>query len=114
MRIPGNFLKLFSPVLHLGTVECDGAKECQISLVSTLLFSGKWPLTPSGFQSTAGTTASIALIRNRKLYVGHVGDSAIVVGRCPSDSKDSAIDNWTGNALTVVSYEMEILTFVLL
>ncbi|KAI4455103.1 alphabet isoform e-related [Holotrichia oblita] len=40
----------------------------------------KWPKTASGLPSTAGTTASIAFIRKGKIYVGHVGDSAIVLG----------------------------------
>ncbi|XP_022909571.1 protein phosphatase 1D isoform X2 [Onthophagus taurus] len=39
-----------------------------------------WPRTASGLPSTAGTTASIAFIRRGKIYVGHVGDSAIVLG----------------------------------
>ncbi|XP_052801002.1 uncharacterized protein LOC128231825 [Mya arenaria] len=41
----------------------------------------KWPKTGSGLPSTAGTTASIAIIKNSKLYIGHVGDSAIIIGR---------------------------------
>ncbi|GFW85441.1 protein phosphatase 1D [Trichonephila clavipes] len=41
---------------------------------------GKWPKTVSGLPSTSGTTSSIAFIRRRKLYVGHVGDSKIVLG----------------------------------
>ena len=40
----------------------------------------KWPRTASGLPSTAGTTASIAFIRRGKIYIGHVGDSAIVLG----------------------------------
>ncbi len=40
----------------------------------------KWPKTASGYTSTAGTTASVAFIKNGKLYTGHVGDSAIVLG----------------------------------
>ncbi|XP_046579374.1 protein phosphatase 1D-like isoform X1 [Haliotis rubra] len=40
----------------------------------------KWPKTWSGLPSTAGTTASIAIIKNCKLYIGHVGDSGIVLG----------------------------------
>lgn len=40
----------------------------------------KWPKTPSGLPSTAGTTASVAFIRRGKIYVGHVGDSGIVLG----------------------------------
>ncbi|KJH48184.1 protein phosphatase 2C [Dictyocaulus viviparus] len=39
----------------------------------------EWPRTASGYTSTAGTTASVAILRNGKLYTGHVGDSAIVL-----------------------------------
>ncbi|KAL5016493.1 hypothetical protein ScPMuIL_006082 [Solemya velum] len=39
-----------------------------------------WPRTVSGLPSTSGTTASIAIIKNSKLYIGHVGDSGIVLG----------------------------------
>jgi protein phosphatase 1D len=42
--------------------------------------SEKWPKTASGLPSTAGTTASIAFIRRGKIYIGHVGDSAIILG----------------------------------
>ncbi|XP_037936154.1 uncharacterized protein LOC119670108 [Teleopsis dalmanni] len=40
----------------------------------------KWPKTANGLPSTAGTTATIAFIRREKIYIGHVGDSAIVLG----------------------------------
>ena len=47
----------------------------------------KWPRrTYSGYQSTAGTTSTIAIIREKKLYIGHAGDSGIVLGF--TDSKD--------------------------
>ena len=49
-------------------------------------FSENWPKTASGLPSTAGTTASIAFIRRGKIYVGHVGDSAIVLGVRPEES----------------------------
>nr|KAG5687286.1 hypothetical protein BaRGS_001951 [Batillaria attramentaria] len=39
-----------------------------------------WPRTVSGLPSTSGTTASIAIIKKSKLYIGHVGDSGIVLG----------------------------------
>ncbi|WKY02672.1 hypothetical protein Q1695_016160 [Nippostrongylus brasiliensis] len=39
----------------------------------------EWPRTASGYPSTAGTTVSIAILRNGKLYSGHVGDSAIIL-----------------------------------
>uniref|UniRef100_F1KRG3 Protein phosphatase 1D n=1 Tax=Ascaris suum TaxID=6253 RepID=F1KRG3_ASCSU len=41
----------------------------------------EWPLTASGYTSTAGTTASCAFIRRGKLFTAHVGDSAIILGR---------------------------------
>ncbi|KAK7088543.1 uncharacterized protein [Littorina saxatilis] len=40
----------------------------------------KWPRTVSGLPSTSGTTASIAIIKKGRLYIGHVGDSGIVLG----------------------------------
>ena len=39
-----------------------------------------WRKTASGLPSTAGTTASIGFIKRGKLFVGHVGDSGIVLG----------------------------------
>lgn len=44
------------------------------------IVSAKWPKTASGLPSTAGTTASVAFIRRGKIYIGHVGDSGIVLG----------------------------------
>ena len=46
-----------------------------------LLLIDSWPQTATGLPSTAGTTASVVIIRNNKMYVGHVGDSAVVVGK---------------------------------
>lgn len=45
------------------------------------IFVDKWPPTASGLPSTAGTTASCAFLRRGKLYIGHCGDSGIVLGR---------------------------------
>uniref|UniRef100_A0A158R3V0 PPM-type phosphatase domain-containing protein n=1 Tax=Syphacia muris TaxID=451379 RepID=A0A158R3V0_9BILA len=50
-----------------------------------------WPLTASGYQSTAGTTASVAFIMQGKIFIGHVGDSAIIVGKNFVDDRTSAI-----------------------
>jgi hypothetical protein len=50
------------------------------NLFHACVLSEKWPKTWSGRPSTAGTTASVAIIRDCKLYIGHVGDSAIVLG----------------------------------
>ena len=60
------------------------------------IISEKWPKTASGLPSTAGTTASIAFIRRGKIYVGHVGDSAIVLGYQDPDNPDI----WRAEPLT--------------
>lgn len=60
-----------------------------------ILRTDKWPRTPSGLPSTAGTTASIAFIRKGKIYIGHVGDSAIILGYQAEDDPQ-----WKAKALT--------------
>ncbi|CAH0549544.1 unnamed protein product [Brassicogethes aeneus] len=55
----------------------------------------KWPKTASGLPSTAGTTASVAFIRKGKIYIGHVGDSGIILGYQDPDSSD-----WKARQLT--------------
>lgn len=57
---------------------------------------GNWPKTMSGLPSTSGTTASIAFIRKSKLYIGHVGDSRIVLGYENIDGGD----DWHPQPLT--------------
>lgn len=60
------------------------------------LFTDKWPPTASGLPSTAGTTASCAFLRKGKLYIGHCGDSGIVLGRTnPKTGK------WVAQPLTI-------------
>lgn len=44
------------------------------------LVSEVWGRTPKGHKSTSGSTASICIIRDGKLFIGHVGDSRVVVG----------------------------------
>ncbi|XP_064102665.1 uncharacterized protein LOC135212824 [Macrobrachium nipponense] len=56
--------------------------------------SDQWPRTASGWPSTSGTTASVAFIRRQKIYIGHVGDSGIVLG-CEEPN-----GVWRGEALT--------------
>ncbi|CAL8147039.1 unnamed protein product [Orchesella dallaii] len=51
-----------------------------------LLQRHTWPKSPSGRLSNCGTTATIVFIKNGKLYIGHVGDSAIILGYEDSDS----------------------------
>ncbi|XP_015510529.2 uncharacterized protein LOC107217489 [Neodiprion lecontei] len=55
----------------------------------------KWPRTASGLPSTAGTTASVAFIRKGKIYIGHVGDSGIILGY-----QDEGELYWKAKALT--------------
>lgn len=56
----------------------------------------KWPKTVTGLPSTAGTTASVAFIRRGKIYVGHVGDSAIILGYQKEGSEE-----WAAKPLTL-------------
>lgn len=67
-----------------------------LSLVLFLIYYGKWdililtaewPRTATGLPSTSGTTASVVVIRRDRVYVAHVGDSAVVLGvqDSPSD-----------------------------
>ena len=65
------------------------------------LSSEKWPKTNSGLPSTSGTTASVCIIKNSKLYIGHVGDSGIVLGY--DDSKSDKFMRPKARTLTVVS-----------
>jgi len=55
-----------------------------------------WSRTGSGLPSTAGTTASIAFVRRGKIFVGHVGDSGIVLG----EQDDEYPDIWNAKPLT--------------
>jgi len=55
-----------------------------------------WAKTGSGLPSTAGTTASIAFIRRGKIFVGHVGDSGIVLG----EQDEEKPEVWNSKPLT--------------
>ncbi|XP_051965812.1 protein phosphatase, Mg2+/Mn2+ dependent, 1Da [Xyrauchen texanus] len=54
----------------------------------------EWPKTVTGLPSTSGTTASIVVIRHDRMYVAHVGDSAVVLGvqDDPSDGFIRAVE----------------------
>ena len=47
---------------------------CYVNLLA------EWPKTLTGLPSTSGTTASVVIIRGQRMYVAHVGDSAVVLG----------------------------------
>lgn len=57
-------------------------------------------MTATGLPSTAGTTASVAIIKDGKLYTGHVGDSGISLG---SQTEGLGKGKWTAEHLTEVS-----------
>ncbi|XP_038549639.1 protein phosphatase, Mg2+/Mn2+ dependent, 1Da [Micropterus salmoides] len=54
----------------------------------------EWPKTLTGLPSTSGTTASVVVIRGTRMYVAHVGDSAVVLGvqDDPSDPYIRAVE----------------------
>ncbi len=56
-----------------------------------------WRKTASGLPSTAGTTASICFIKRGKLFIGHVGDSGIVLG----ERDPNHMTRWRAKRLTV-------------
>uniref|UniRef100_A0A914EDW2 PPM-type phosphatase domain-containing protein n=1 Tax=Acrobeloides nanus TaxID=290746 RepID=A0A914EDW2_9BILA len=58
---------------------------------SMLKISETWPRTASGYSCTAGTTASCVFIRNCKIYVGHVGDSSVIMGYSDSETKEDCL-----------------------
>ena len=69
-------------VLQISTVPCCCDGKCwAFYWVMMSLLLDSWPQTATGLPSTAGTTASVVIIRNDKMYVGHVGDSAVVIGK---------------------------------
>ena len=72
-----------------------------ILLFIFLVFAENWPKTNSGLPSTSGTTASICIIKNSKLYIGHVGDSGIVLGY--DESKSEKFMRPKATMLTIVS-----------
>ncbi|CAG9537509.1 unnamed protein product [Cercopithifilaria johnstoni] len=63
-----------------------------------------WPLTSSGYTSTAGTTASCTFIRRGKIFTGHVGDSAVILGEMNNGeikASSLTIDHKPDNSLEV-------------
>lgn len=52
-----------------------------------------------GLPSTAGTTASVVIIRGRKMFVAHVGDSSVVFGEHDESAEG---DSLTANCVTPV------------
>ncbi|VDK76258.1 unnamed protein product [Onchocerca ochengi] len=63
-----------------------------------------WPLTSSGYTSTAGTTASCTFIRRGKVFTGHVGDSAVILGEINNDeikATSLTVDHKPDNSLEV-------------
>ena len=66
--------------IHDGFIACHEAMRRKLS---------DWPKTLLGHACTAGTTASIAIIRGNMLYVAYVGDSGIVMGYEKTKEKDT-------------------------
>ena len=55
----------------------EGFIKCHMEMWDEL---NNWPKTPSGLPSTSGSTATVLFIKKSKAYVGHVGDSGLVIG----------------------------------
>lgn len=63
-----------------------------------------WPRTASGLPSTSGTTATIVFIKGSRVFVGHVGDSGLVVGITSSKKRGGGDGGgellWEGRKMT--------------
>ncbi|XP_067015413.1 uncharacterized protein Pp2C1 [Anabrus simplex] len=70
----------------------EGFLQTHLAMWGQLEF---WPKTASGLPSNSGTTASIAFVRKGKIYIGHVGDSSIVLGYQDEDDP-----KWKARPLT--------------
>lgn len=68
------------PITPCGRSRVSQIAKLRGSTLQRNCVAEKWPKTASGLPSTAGTTASIAFIRRGKIYIGHVGDSGIILG----------------------------------
>lgn len=71
----------------------NGFLQCHLDMWQEL---PGWPKTPSGLPSTSGTTATVLFIKKSKAYVGHVGDSGLVIGYNRSHDNGP----WIGKKLT--------------
>ena len=62
----------------------------------------RWPKTASGLPSTSGSTATVLFIKKSKVYIGHVGDSSLVIGytKNPTDPVENI--SWLAKKLTKV------------
>jgi protein phosphatase 1D len=54
----------------------------------------------AGLPSTAGTTASVVILRDGKIFVAHVGDSSVVFGEQEDATDDERL---TAKCVTMVS-----------
>lgn len=64
---------------------CKGSFNLVLFLIyntkwDVVILAAEWPRTATGLPSTSGTTASVVVIRRDRVYVAHVGDSAVVLG----------------------------------
>merc|ERR1712071_71220 len=60
----------------------------------------KWPKTGSGLPSTSGSTATILFIKKSKAYVGHVGDSGLVIGYNKTTTSSTNNTNTSNSSTT--------------
>lgn len=75
----------------------DGFVKCQQEMMNEL---PKWPKTASGQPSTSGSTATIIFIKKHKVYVGHVGDSGLVIGYTKGKQPAQSSQPWLAKKLT--------------
>ena len=50
-------------------------------IIVFFFFTDTWPKRKDGHLSTSGTTATVVILRESKIFIGHVGDSAAVIAQ---------------------------------
>ena len=64
-------------------------------------FPAEWPKTSLGHPSTAGTTASLVIIRGNRMFVANVGDSMIVMGSRDLSENPNQMKSFVAKDLTI-------------
>lgn len=75
----------------------EGFIQCHMEMWNEL---SNWPKTASGLPSTSGSTATVLFIRKSKAYVGHVGDSGLLIGYSKSSNEFKNPTPWQARKLT--------------
>lgn len=66
-----------------------------------------WPRRKDGHHSTSGTTATVVILREKKIFIGHVGDSAAAIAQKKNNryvAQELTVDHKPESALEKTRY----------